>query len=54
MSSEEKYPRDERTLRIINSTAVLEGKNRTVYRKLEFLFGDAAPDIDHQLLAGEG
>ena len=45
---------NERTLRIIISTTVLEGQNRTVYRKSEFIFGDAAPDTDQQLLAREG
>jgi len=33
---------------------MLEGENRTVYWKPEFLFGDATPDTDHQLLAEEG
>ena len=44
----------ERTLRVIIFTAVLEGENRIVYRKSEFILGDAAPDTDQQLLAGEG
>ena len=34
--------RDECTLHIIIFTAVLEGENRMVYQKLEFIFGDAA------------
>ena len=37
---------DERTLCIIISTAVLEGKNQTIYREPEFIFGDAAPNTD--------
>jgi len=37
---------DQRTLRSIVSTVVLEGNNRAVYRKLAFMFGDAAPDSD--------
>ena len=45
---------DERTLRIITSTAMFEGENRTILRKPDFFFGDAAPDIDQQLLAREG
>jgi len=36
------------------TTAPLEDHNRVVYRKSDFLFGDAAPDTDQQLLAGEG
>jgi len=45
---------DERTLRIIMSTAVFERENCTILRKPDFLFGDAAPDTDQQLLAREG
>ena len=37
---------DERTLRIIISTAVFEVENRTILRKPDFLFGDAALDTD--------
>jgi len=36
------------------STAVFEGEKRTILRKPDFLFRDAAPDIDQQLLAREG
>ena len=32
---------DESTLRIIISTAILEGENRTVYHKSELIFRDA-------------
>ena len=45
---------DERVTRSILITASLEDYNRVVYRKLEFMFGDAAPDADQHLLAGEG
>ena len=41
-------------MRIILTTAPLEDSDRKVYRKPGFMFGDAAPDNDHQLLAGEG
>jgi len=41
-------------LRSLVSSAPLEGTDRTLYNKPGFLFGDAAPDTDHQLLAGEG
>ena len=45
---------DERTLRVIMMMAVLEGDNRTIFKKSDFNFGDAAPDMDQQLLAREG
>ena len=44
---------DERTLRIIMSTVVFERENCTILLKPDFLFGDAAPDTDQQLLARE-
>jgi len=40
----------ERTLCIIMMMAMFEGENRTIFRKPDFLFGDAAPDADQQLL----
>jgi len=45
---------DKHTFHIIISTAMLEGKNRIVYRKPEFIFREAAPDTDQQLLVWEG
>ena len=36
------------------STTFFEEENRAILRKPDFLFGDAAPDTDQQLLAGEG
>jgi len=36
------------------SIAIFEGKNCTILRKPDFLFGDAASDTDQQLLAREG
>ena len=45
---------DQRTMRSILTTAPLEDSNRRIYRKPGFMFGDAAPDNDHQLLVGEG
>ena len=45
---------DERTLCIIFSTAVLEGKNWTVYQKPEFISMYATPNTDKQLLVREG
>ena len=45
---------DEHTLRIIISTATLEGEDQMIYWKSEFIFGDAAPDADQQLVIGEG
>jgi len=45
---------DQRTMRSILTTAPLEDLDRKIYRKLGFMFGDAAPDTDQQLLAGEG
>jgi len=41
-------------MRSILTTAPLEDCDRKTYRKPGFMFGDAAPEIDHQLLAGEG
>ena len=45
---------DQRTTRSILTTAPLEYSDRRIYRKSGFMFGDAAPDNDRQLLAGEG
>jgi len=36
------------------TTAPLEDHDQKIYRKPGFMFGDAAPDADHQLLVGEG
>ena len=38
----------------ILTTAPLEDRDRKIYRKPGFMFGDAAPDTEQQLLAGEG
>ena len=46
--------RDERALSIIITTASLEREHRTIYKKLNFIFRDAAPDTDQELLMGEG
>ena len=35
-------------------TAMFEGENHTIFKKPDFLFRDAAPDADQQLLSGEG
>jgi len=40
-------------LRSIISSAPFEGPDRKIHEKPGFLFGDAAPDPDHQLSAGE-
>ena len=45
---------DQHTTRSILTTAPLEDVNHRTYRKPDFMFGDAAPDPDHQLQAGEG
>jgi len=37
---------DERVTRSILTTAPIEDHNRIVYRKLDFMFGDATPDTD--------
>ena len=37
---------DERTLHIIMTIVVLEGDAHTIFRMLNFIFGDAAPDTD--------
>ena len=39
---------DQRTMRSILTTAPLEDRDRKIYRKSDFMFGDAAPDTDHQ------
>ena len=41
-------------MRSTMTTAPLEDRDRKIYRKPGFMFGDAAPDTDHQLLAREG
>ena len=48
------YGGDQYTTRSILTTAPLEDIDRRTYRKPDFMFGDAAPDPDRQLLAGEG
>jgi len=45
---------DERVTRSILTTSLLEDYNRIVHQKLEFMFRDAAPDTDQQLIAREG
>ena len=45
---------DQYTTRSILATAPLEDIDRQVYRKPDFMFGDATPDPNHQLQAGEG
>ena len=45
---------DQHTTRSILTTAPLEDIDRRTYSKPDFMFGDAAPDPDRQLLAGEG
>ena len=41
-------------MRSILTTAPLEDCDQKIYRKPSLMFGDAALDTDHQLLAGEG
>ena len=41
-------------MRSILTIAPLEESDQKIYRKAGFMFGDPAPDTDHQLLAGEG
>jgi len=48
------YVEDQRIMRSILTTTPLEDCDRRIYRKPSFMFGDAAPDTDHQLLAREG
>jgi len=45
---------DQRTMRSILTTAPLEECDQKIYQKPDFMFGDAAPDTNHQLLAMEG
>ena len=45
---------DQRMMRSILTTAPLEDRDRKIYRKPDFMYGDAAPDTDHQLFAGKG
>jgi len=40
-------------MRSILTTTPLDDCDRKIYQKPGFMFGDAAPDTDHQLLAGE-
>jgi len=41
-------------MKSILTTAPFEDFDRRIYRKPDFMFGDAAPDHDLQLLVGEG
>ena len=41
-------------IRSILTTAPIENHNRKVYKKPDFMIGDAVPDTNQQLLAGEG
>ena len=41
-------------MRSILTTAPLEDSDLRIYQKPGFMFEDAAPDQDRQLLAGEG
>ena len=41
-------------MRSMLTTAPLEDRDQKIYRKPGFMFGDAAPDMDQQMLAGEG
>ena len=43
---------DQRIMRSILTTAPLEDRDQKIYRKPNFMFGDAAPDTEQQLLAG--
>jgi len=45
---------DDCITRSILTTAPIKDHNQIVYRKLDIMFGDAAPDTDQQFLAGEG
>ena len=45
---------DQRTIRSILTIAPLKDRDRKIYRKPGFMFGDTVPDTDQQLLAGEG
>jgi len=45
---------NEGTICIIITTASLEREHRTIYKKSNFIFRDAAPDTDQELLMGEG
>jgi len=44
---------DQHTLRSIISIATLEGSNMMLFRKPVFMFKDATPDSEQQLLTGE-
>ena len=48
------FTADKRVTWSILTTAPIEDHNRVVYQKPNFMFGDAAPDTDQQLLDGEG
>jgi len=41
-------------MRSILTNAPLEDRDGKIYRKPDFMFGDAAPDTEQQLLAREG
>jgi len=45
---------DQSMMRSILTTASLEDCDQKIYRKPGFMFGDAAPNTDYQLLVGEG
>ena len=45
---------DQRMMKSILNTALLEDRDRKIYRKPNFMFGNAAPDTNQQLLAREG
>ena len=45
---------DERVTRSILTIALIEDHNRIVYKKPDFMFRDATPDTDRQLLTKEG
>ena len=48
------HTRDQCTMRSILTTAPLEDRDQKIYRKLDFMFRDAAPDTEQQLLVREG
>ena len=45
---------DKRVTQSTLTSAPLKDHNRVVYQKPDFMFGDATPDTDQQLLAREG
>jgi len=42
------YVGDQRTMRSILTTALVEDSYQKIYQKPGFMFGDAAPDTDHR------